>query len=367
MAEERLDWYAILGVERNATSKEITKAYRLKALKVHPDKNPDPNAAKIFHELSQAYDILLDPAARAAFDNLLNVKVQAKARTEKYDATRKKFMDDLVSREEAFKKQQEDEKAAAIRMKYEMARIEQENIKKREAKEAELRRQAEQIQEVTAMARQAAVDAEATSLDTTLRVKWKKKKNEYDQNELRSIFQKFGPIDSCLSKKQGSALVSFTTLTGAIAAMKAFETNSQDLDGFTLSWASGNAPSTDSIKELNGSIKSTVGPSSEPVLTSSSTTKPAFSTPASSTPAFGSASSFGGFPFEIKSLGPTLNFMDAPSAPFSDDYEAATLARMRNKDIERKRLAEEILRKDQEEAEEEQARMASQADKRQKK
>lgn len=79
--------------------------------------------AKVFHELSQAYDLLLDPAARAAFDNLLNVKVQAKARSDKYDATRKKFMDDLTSREEAFKKQQQEEKAAAIRMKYEVLEI----------------------------------------------------------------------------------------------------------------------------------------------------------------------------------------------------------------------------------------------------
>jgi len=63
---------------------------------------------------------LLDPAARQAFDNLLNVKVQAKERTDKYDSTRKKMKEDLEMRENAFRKQQQDEKTAAMRMQYEV-------------------------------------------------------------------------------------------------------------------------------------------------------------------------------------------------------------------------------------------------------
>ncbi|KAG0335645.1 DnaJ (Hsp40), sub C, member 17 [Podila horticola] len=329
MAEEPLDWYAILGVERTATAKEITKAYRVKALKVHPDKNPDPNAAKIFHELSQAYDLLLDPAARAAFDNLLNVKVQAKARSDKYDATRKKFMDDLTSREEEFKKQQQEEKAAAIRMKYEMERIKQEGIKKREAREAELRRQAEEIEEVASAARQAARDEEATSLDATLRIKWKKKKHTFESQDLEAIFGKFGPIDSCLSRNPGSAV---------FAAMNAHEREVSELEPFTVSWAAGTEPVLVTNLRSNEKSRSATPPSrTSTPRSSASTPKPAFNIPSFHPP-------------------PTFNV--AQDVPFVDGYEAATLARMKNKDNERKRLAEDILRMDQEDEE----RLSSKAD-----
>ncbi|KAF9981978.1 DnaJ (Hsp40), sub C, member 17 [Mortierella antarctica] len=362
MAEEQLDWYAVLGVERTATSKEITKAYRVRALKVHPDKNPDPNAAKVFHELSQAYDLLLDPAARAAFDNLLNVKVQAKERTDKYDSVRRKMKEDLENRENTFKKQQEDEKAASLRMHYEMERLKQENIKKRAEREAELLRQADQLQEAT------------TSLDTTLRLKWKKKKHAFESEGLVDIFKNYGTIDSCLSKNQGSALVSFKTITGAYAAMKAYENEDKALEVFTITWAGGVEPNMVSSlraseSSASGATTAAMNTNPEPSATKSqfNPPTPAFNvstraTPSFSTPAFGgSGTSFGSFPVHIPSFGAPPSFNVA--TPVVDDYEAATLARMRSKDSERKRLAEEMLRMDRAEEECLQAQAAKESKK----
>jgi len=51
--------YTVLGLPTTATTKEINKAYKLKALQLHPDKNPDNiNAADEFLKVTAAYDIL---------------------------------------------------------------------------------------------------------------------------------------------------------------------------------------------------------------------------------------------------------------------------------------------------------------------
>ena len=63
------DYYAILGVSKDASSKDITKAYRGLARKYHPDTNPGDTAAEErFKEISAAYDVLGDDAKRSEYD-----------------------------------------------------------------------------------------------------------------------------------------------------------------------------------------------------------------------------------------------------------------------------------------------------------
>lgn len=63
------DYYAVLGVPRNADEKTVKAAFRRLARECHPDVNPgDPTAEERFKELGEAYAVLSDPEKRAAYD-----------------------------------------------------------------------------------------------------------------------------------------------------------------------------------------------------------------------------------------------------------------------------------------------------------
>jgi len=69
MAEQKRDYYEVLGVDKNADEATIKKAYRTLAKKYHPDMNPgDKEAEKKFKEASEAYAILSDPEKKQQYD-----------------------------------------------------------------------------------------------------------------------------------------------------------------------------------------------------------------------------------------------------------------------------------------------------------
>ncbi|HEX2697969.1 MAG TPA: DnaJ domain-containing protein, partial [Anaerolineales bacterium] len=71
MAERQKDYYALLGILRDATAEEIKRAYYEAAQRLHPDKNKLAGETEIFLDVQQAYEVLSNPTRRAQYDATL--------------------------------------------------------------------------------------------------------------------------------------------------------------------------------------------------------------------------------------------------------------------------------------------------------
>nr|GLL26450.1 dnaJ homolog subfamily C member 17 isoform X2 [Ipomoea trifida] len=115
------DHYAILGLpsgEEGAklSDKDIAKAYRVKALELHPDKRPnDPNANIYFQKLKASYEILRDRETRKEYDDRLRARRDLTVkRSCMKDAKREKMMSDLERAEKEEKRRAEKEEEERI-------------------------------------------------------------------------------------------------------------------------------------------------------------------------------------------------------------------------------------------------------------
>ena len=114
------------------------------------------HAARKFHELVQAQELLLDPLRRMALDAKLRIKEARKARYAQYDAKRKGLVEELEERERTLKKARVEKEAEKKERFRENERIMEEGRRLREEREKELARREQERADLERKAQQAA-------------------------------------------------------------------------------------------------------------------------------------------------------------------------------------------------------------------
>ncbi|KAJ3202795.1 hypothetical protein HDU82_007075 [Entophlyctis luteolus] len=214
------DFYELLGVAVTASEKEISKAYRQRALKVHPDKVGAENkvAAEMFLLLSKAVEVLTDAAKRAVYDEGHRAQLAKKERLEKLDSKRRQAREDLERREaEGIKRAKTDAFDEA-----EIKRLREEGLRRL----AEMKRFEEQQSPLD----RSNASSNAEGQDYTLSVKWK---SAFASN-VESLFSEYGKIETFVSSANARrAVIRYVKATDA----EAVYSKRQLFPDFTIKWA----------------------------------------------------------------------------------------------------------------------------------
>ncbi|KAF8645670.1 hypothetical protein AX16_007653 [Volvariella volvacea WC 439] len=350
--EVEIDPYELLDVKTEATDAEIRKAYRQKSLKVHPDRNPNnPDAARKFHELNQAYELLLDPLRRLALDAKLRAKKARAERFAKYDAKRKNLLDELEERERAFKKARVDKAKEEAAQRQATEQIKEEGRRMREGREKALKQQEEQRRAAEEKNEEETDVPALGPLDTTVKIKFTIKEHPElkDADAVAKLLSTFGNTDvdyivlSIKPKKAGDkppkygrAVVPFKQIGDAHAAVCSSKSPRTVLEGIEVTWAGEKEPEILGWLRKMGKLRS-----GTPQKSSLSSSAPAAEQ--KNGPSLNSAESdatpFSSFPSSFP------NFPELPTASASTvaglDYESITLMRLRQ--AEREKLEREIM------------------------
>lgn len=146
-----IDFYAILGIARTATPKEVKAAYRDMCKKWHPDRCQDPKAEDMMKLINQAWDTLRDDDRRRKYNEIYDIFTEVRARRQKEaeeQARREKEQQERKRREEEERaRRQREEEARARKEAEDRARREREAEERRRREEEECARRERENQE----------------------------------------------------------------------------------------------------------------------------------------------------------------------------------------------------------------------------
>ncbi|QPG74019.1 hypothetical protein FOA43_001336 [Brettanomyces nanus] len=210
--------YSILSLEdlprEECTTSIIRKAYRKKALVLHPDKSKSPNAQEEFRELSVSYTILLDPILRQRYDNYLG-KIDERRRLKgQVLGQRDRLKQDLLNNEEVYISGQN--KKEMLQRKVAMLQREFDELKAAKLEESSQRENLN------------ADDMTTHLVSKKVRVKWKNRPeigDAFDEEILGKLMGVFGFIEdvrmSSLNKPRDNHHYATVTFKSAISSSMA--------------------------------------------------------------------------------------------------------------------------------------------------
>ncbi|KAL2048220.1 hypothetical protein N7G274_000131 [Stereocaulon virgatum] len=269
------DFYALLGITFETSQKDIDRAWRKTALKYHPDKvGPDPSAREKFHLAQIGYDLLSNPASKALYDNARIARLQRKRQNELFEGRRRQMKDDLEARERGLKRPREDDDGDEEKLEREIQRLAEDGKRRRKEREEALKRDIQKDADTTHAAPQtpgpstpigrATVPAQSgvSELDRTVKVRWpvEGEGSSTTADQIKNAFSRFGQIESAdlltpkmlrLGKKQKKQLgavcmVQYKSVVGAHAAVEDFPKQQQEDPEWkmydSVSWAADKQP-----------------------------------------------------------------------------------------------------------------------------
>jgi len=366
-----IDPFELLGLTPDCDESQVKKAYRKQALKYHPDK-PGGDAT-LFHNLSVAQDILLDPAAREAFLAAAEARKARQRKQEGLNSRRKGLAEELFRAEKrasgSFKRKR-DEDSAEERLAQELQRLQRDGEARRRRKEEELRRDAQAETEVEAPNEELTLKGKPAEpqggmkvpeLQRTVTVRFVREGvgESIDKDKLLNMFTRFGDIENTLllkDKKQrigdtrekkivATGVIIYKSVVGAYTAIE----DAKKQDGMEWSifesvyWAEKKEPDFASSRNSISSSDELPIP-----LTPASTTKtnghkniPGLdSMPSTPVNGLKNKPSFGSF----KGVGTPIGSPFSKGVANSPSLEEFTMIRLRN--AEKKRMEEQIRREE---------------------